>query len=107
MTRAKLKSMQNITVRQGQSLLDITTQKNGSLSILWDVARLNGKGITDLLTPGEGVKLELTSPDKPDVVAYLVQNEIELGTANEVEPLPEDGLGDAYLEYPEPSITLE
>ena len=51
-------SQKTITVRSGQSVVDVALQYYGTVNGMWDIARLNNISITAQLTPGQ--KLTVT-----------------------------------------------
>ena len=68
--------MRTVTVLNNQSLWDISVQEYGSVEAVFELARANDMGVTDLLTAGQ----ELLLPEvdkkiiKPEVVAYYRRN---------------------------------
>ena len=68
--------MKTVTVLNNQSLWDISVQEYGTVEAVFELARANDMGVTDLLTAGQ----ELVLPEvdkkiiKPEVVAYYRRN---------------------------------
>lgn len=82
--------MKTVTVLQGQSLLDIAVEHTGSISAVFDIARLNNKSITDLPIPGEQLNVDNRNVVKR-VLDYYAKNNIHPGTAGDV--TSEGGIG--------------
>lgn len=46
-------SQKTITVRSGQSVVDVALQYYGTVNGVWDISRLNNISITEQLAPGQ------------------------------------------------------
>lgn len=57
-----------VTVCEGQTLIDIAMQYCGDALAVADVAKLNGLGITDELTPGQTILIPDVAIDKVKIV---------------------------------------
>ena len=68
--------MRTVTVLNNQSLWDIAIQEYGTVEAVFELARANGIGVTDLLTAGQELVLpEIdSSVEKPEVVEYYRRN---------------------------------
>lgn len=60
--------MQSVTVKDGQTLFDIAVQSLGSVDRVFDLAQLNGLGISDELVSGQVLLLPDVDFDDGDVV---------------------------------------
>ncbi len=63
--------MQSVTVRDGQTLFDIAIQSLGIVDRVFDVAQLNGLGITDELMSGQVLLLPDVAFEQLDTVDYF------------------------------------
>lgn len=72
--------MTKITIHPGQSLLDISLQHLGGMSLLFRVAQDNGLSITDRLQPG-GELILSPEPEAARVVKYIRDKRVMIGTA--------------------------
>lgn len=100
--------MKTVEAYAGQSLLDITITETGTIENLFITAALNGKSITDLLLPGEQIKIDDTvNISNIKVLNVLKSKGITLASANDQEPPPPSGLGNVFLETPEPTLTIQ
>ncbi|OSZ79264.1 hypothetical protein CAP35_13705 [Chitinophagaceae bacterium IBVUCB1] len=52
--------LKEVTVRHGQSMIDIALQYYGSINGVWDVAKLNDLSITEQLKAGQTLKVTVT-----------------------------------------------
>ena len=72
--------MKTVTVKSGQSLLDIAIQEKGTLECILELASLNGLSITDDLTAG----MELMVPSETYnklLETYCKKNDVRPATA--------------------------
>lgn len=69
------------TVKNNQNLLDLCLQSTGGMSRLFELAVLNGMGITDAINAG-GVLNTQINVDNSDILDYYLQNSIVPATGN-------------------------
>lgn len=60
--------MKEVIVAAGQTLIDIAVQELGDATRIFEVAELNGRGITDIITAGEVLKVPVYAVDKKRIV---------------------------------------
>jgi len=65
--------MTTVTVRDGQTLFDIAIQSLGIVDRVFDVAQLNGLGITDDLVSGQILFLPAVAFEDTDTVEYFTK----------------------------------
>lgn len=65
--------MTTVTVKDGQTLFDIAVQSLGSVDRVFDLAQLNGIGITDDLTSGQILLLPDVAFEDADTVDYFTK----------------------------------
>ena len=96
--------MRTVIVLNNQSLWDIALQEYGTVEAVFELARANDMGVTDLLTAGQELVLPAleethgrVSLPKPEVVGYYRKNKLHpvTGETNVVEteipPVPPSG----------------
>jgi len=69
-----------IQISQGQSLLDVVLQTQGSLEALFELADANGLAISDVLTPGQVLSIPAATQARPEVAAYFAQRGQRINT---------------------------
>ena len=65
--------MQSVTVKDGQTLFDIAVQSLGIVDRVFDLAQLNGLGITDELASGQELLLPDVAFEQIDIVEYFTK----------------------------------
>lgn len=87
----------SVRVISGQSLSDIAVQEDGTVETVFEWAVVNGKSITDKLTPGEILIAPESELKNKDIAGYFagVQKKVATGiTAQNHELIvPDDGIG--------------
>lgn len=67
--------MTSITVKPGQTLIDLAIQELGDASLLFDLAQANNLSITSVLTPAQSIIIPDVTKDTR-VVSYLKRENI-------------------------------
>lgn len=84
--------MKTVTVKSGQSLLDIALQEKGSLEAIEEIAALNGLSMTEELTAGMVLRMPASSWNKL-FENYCKDNDISPATALTADNLEEMWMG--------------
>jgi len=92
-----MQNINEITVLQGQNLLDIAVQHTGSTEAVFLLAMENGLGITDELTPG--MVLNPVPVQNRRVRNYFANNNLKPATAITADDMIEEGIEFWYVEY--------
>ena len=62
--------MRNVTISDGQTLLDIAVQELGALEAVFDLADANGLHITDTLAAGQVLVVPESAAQRLELVGY-------------------------------------
>lgn len=80
----------SINILNGQSMLDVAIHEFGTLESIMDLAIVNSKSITDLLTPGNSFQLPISTTIDKEVAAYYAKHQIKPATAHTPQAIDED-----------------
>lgn len=65
--------MKSVTVKDGQTLFDIAVQSLGIVDRVFELAQLNGLGITDELVSGQIIELPDVKFEHEDIVKHFTK----------------------------------
>ncbi len=85
-----------ITALNNQSLFDISIRHFGTVSAVFEIAVLNGLGITDTLEPGQKIEIPNKDFGNQEIVNYFLTNNIQPATAltvDNIETIANDNSG--------------
>lgn len=86
--------MQTIKVNEGQCLLDIAVQYCGNAALAFDIAKLNGIGVTENLIVGDSLIVPNAEIEHKKIVGVFVKHKLIPASIKELDsPLLKQGIG--------------
>lgn len=92
-------------ITQGQSLVDVAVQAQGTVASLFDLADANGIAITDLLTPGQVLAVPASAGADIAVAGYFAGNAYRVNTGDVAATAPVPQAGDYTNDYTNDYLT--